>query len=167
MGAPDLIATLLSFHPFLAILCSSPVGYSTTLTDQHGPQEQLTAKFRPGNVEIDKTLSLFFKQFRGQSFIPLSVWEVLTSFIRCVRTSKHTSPNHNKKNLQPDVDRKMHRLPSESPVDGKTHNGDSSSGRTLTKTTHVNRPIKLATTRILFWSIGTPQRSSDKYNEDA
>ena len=29
-----VIATLLSFHPFLAILCSFPVGYSTTRTDQ-------------------------------------------------------------------------------------------------------------------------------------
>ena len=31
----------------------------------------------------------------------------------------------------------------------------------------VNRPIKLAIARILFWSIGTIQRSSNKYNEDA
>ena len=34
-----VIATLLSFHPFLAILCSFPVDYSTARTDQHGPQE--------------------------------------------------------------------------------------------------------------------------------
>ena len=33
-----VVATLLSFHPFLAILCSFPVGYSTARTDQHGPQ---------------------------------------------------------------------------------------------------------------------------------
>ena len=38
-------ATLLSFHPFLTILCSFPVGYSTTRIHQHGPQEQLTLKF--------------------------------------------------------------------------------------------------------------------------
>ena len=44
-----VIATLLSFHPFLAILCCFPVSYSTTRADQHGPQEQSTAKFRPGD----------------------------------------------------------------------------------------------------------------------
>ena len=33
------------FHPFLAILCSFPVGYSTARTDQHGPQEQITRGF--------------------------------------------------------------------------------------------------------------------------
>ena len=60
-----VIATLLSFHPFLANLCSFPVGYSTTRTDQHGPQEQLTAKFRPGVVEIDKIFSFLCKQFWG------------------------------------------------------------------------------------------------------
>ena len=43
-----VIATLLSFHPFLVILCSFPVGYSTA-RNQHGPQEQLTTKFRPGD----------------------------------------------------------------------------------------------------------------------
>ena len=58
-----VIATLLSFHPFLAILCSFPVGYSTTRIDQHGPQEQLTAKFRPGDVEVDIFLSFSCKQF--------------------------------------------------------------------------------------------------------
>ena len=58
-----VIATLLSFHPFLAILCSFPMGYSTTRTDQHGPQEQLTAKFRSGDVEVDKIFSFFCKQF--------------------------------------------------------------------------------------------------------
>ena len=38
-----IIATLLSFHPFLAILCFFPVGYSTARTDQHmhRPQEQV------------------------------------------------------------------------------------------------------------------------------
>ena len=34
-----VIATLLSFHPFMAILCFFPVGYSRARTDQHGPQE--------------------------------------------------------------------------------------------------------------------------------
>ena len=65
-----VIATLLSFHPFLAIfcsvltiLCSFPVGYSTTRTDQHGPQEQLTAKFRPGDEEVGSIFSIFCKQF--------------------------------------------------------------------------------------------------------
>ena len=47
------------YVPFLAILCSFPVGYSTARTDQHGPQEQLTAKFRPGGVEIDNIFSFF------------------------------------------------------------------------------------------------------------
>ena len=45
-----VIATLLSFHPFLVILCFFPVGCART--DQHGPQEQLTAKFRPVDIEI-------------------------------------------------------------------------------------------------------------------
>ena len=58
-----VIATLLSFHPFLAILCSFPVDYSTARTDQHGPQEQLTSKFRRGDVEGDKIFSFFCKQF--------------------------------------------------------------------------------------------------------
>ena len=53
-GVFPIIATLFSFHPFLAILCSFSVGYSTTRTDQHGLQEHLTAKLRPGDVEIDK-----------------------------------------------------------------------------------------------------------------
>ena len=69
-----------------------------------------------------------------------------------VRTNNHTSPNYNKINLQTEVDREMHRLPSESPVDGKTQ--------------HVNSPTKLAIIRILFLSIGTTQRSLNKYNED-
>ena len=34
-----VIASLLSTHLFLAILCSFPVGYSTTRTGQLGPQE--------------------------------------------------------------------------------------------------------------------------------
>ena len=54
-----VIATLLSFHSFLAILCSFPVGNSTTRIDQHGPQEQLKAKFRPGDVEVDNFFSFF------------------------------------------------------------------------------------------------------------
>ena len=58
-----VIATLLSFHPFLAILCFFPVGYSTTRTDQHGPQEQLTTKFRPGDVETNNIFSFSCKQF--------------------------------------------------------------------------------------------------------
>ena len=52
-SSPALLTVkLVSFHPFLAIfvpflaiLCSFPVGYSTTRIYQHGPQEQLTAKF--------------------------------------------------------------------------------------------------------------------------
>ena len=60
-----VIATLLSFHPFLAILCSFPMGYSTTRTDQHGLQEQIAAKFRPGDVKIDNILSFFCQQFWG------------------------------------------------------------------------------------------------------
>ena len=51
-----VIATLLSFHPFLAILCSFPVGYSTTRTDQHGP------KFRPGDVRLTKIYIYLCKQ---------------------------------------------------------------------------------------------------------
>ena len=58
-----VIATLLSFHPFLAIFCSFPVGYSPTRTDQPRPQEQLTAKFRPGDVEVGKIFAFFCKQF--------------------------------------------------------------------------------------------------------
>ena len=54
-----VIATLLSFHAFSAIVCSFPVGYSINRTDQHGPQEQLTAKVRPGDVEIDIIFSFF------------------------------------------------------------------------------------------------------------
>ena len=50
------------YVPFLAILCFFPVGYSSALTDQHGPQEQLTAKFRPVDME---NLSFFCKQFWG------------------------------------------------------------------------------------------------------
>ena len=49
--------------PVLVILCSFPVGYSTTRIDQHGPQEQLTAKFRPGDVEIDKIFSFSVNNF--------------------------------------------------------------------------------------------------------
>ena len=104
-GAPDYTSTLFSFHAFLAILCSFPVGYSTTRTDQYEPQEQPTAKFRPGDFEIDKIFS-FFKSNFGANHLShsLSVWEMLRSIIRCVRTNNHTSPNHNKKDLQTDAD---------------------------------------------------------------
>ena len=77
-----VIATLLSFHPFLAILCSFPVGYSITRTDQDGPQEQLTAKFRPGDVKIDIIFSFFCTKFWAQTVIPLSVYS--RSFIKYV-----------------------------------------------------------------------------------
>ena len=42
----------------------------TTRTDQHGPREQLTAKFCPGDVEIDNIFSLFCKHF---GLIPLPI----------------------------------------------------------------------------------------------
>ena len=45
-GTPgNSYGTLLSFHPFLAILCFFPVGYSTARTDQHGPQELFCLPF--------------------------------------------------------------------------------------------------------------------------
>ena len=62
------------------ILCSFPVGYSTTRTDQHGQQEQFYSK-------IDKMLSFFCKQFWGQPVKRLSVWEILRSFVTPARTT--------------------------------------------------------------------------------
>ena len=46
-----VIATLLSFHPFLAILCSFPVGYSSARTDQHGPQEDFSLNNKQQNFD--------------------------------------------------------------------------------------------------------------------
>ena len=74
---------------------------------QHGPQEQLTGKSRPCDVEIGIFFPFFFKQFWSKSFSPLSVWGRLRRF-RCVQTNNHTSPNHEKeeeKNLHSDDDR--------------------------------------------------------------
>ena len=77
----QLTATLPSFHPFLAILCSI-FGYFTflsggllvTRTDQHGPQKQLTGKIRPCDVKIDKNMyqvSFFFvNNFGANHFSP-------------------------------------------------------------------------------------------------
>ena len=76
------------------------------------------AKVCPGDVEIDNFLSFFFKHFWGQLFILLSVWGMLRSFIRCVRSNNDTSPNYNKTNLQTYVDGEMHRLPPELTIDG-------------------------------------------------
>ena len=56
------------YVPFLANLCSFPVGYSTTRTNQHGPQEQLTPKVWSGEVEI---LSFSVNNFGGNQYVCL------------------------------------------------------------------------------------------------
>ena len=56
------IAPLLSFHTFLAILCSFPVGYSNT---PHGPQGQLTGKFRRCDCGDWQKLLLFLATLLG------------------------------------------------------------------------------------------------------
>ena len=64
---PVIIATLLSFHPFLAILCLLSGGL---LDCSNGSTwatriffSKLTAAFRPGDVEIDNIFPLFFNNF--------------------------------------------------------------------------------------------------------
>ena len=59
--------------------------YSTARTDQHGPQEQLTAKFRPGDVEIDNISSFFCNIFGANPPVCLGDTQKLD----------YTSPNHN------------------------------------------------------------------------
>ena len=75
-GAPDLkllCSASTRFWPcdvpLLAILYFFPVGYSTTRTDQHGPQKQLTAKFRPG-VEIDNFCNFSCNNFEVNHLSP-------------------------------------------------------------------------------------------------
>ena len=61
-GTPGNIATLFSFHPFLAILWSFPVGYSTTRTDQHGPQDLNVLTFFPpdwGMLRRSRCIQIF------------------------------------------------------------------------------------------------------------
>ena len=59
--------------------------YSTPRTDQHGPQEQLRAKFRPGDVEIDNVSSFFCNNFGANPPVYLGDTQKLY----------YTSPNHN------------------------------------------------------------------------
>ena len=72
-----VIATLPSFHPFLAIYV--PFRWSTRLLEQidMGPTRTISSKFRPDDVEIDKIFSFFCKQLWDYPVIPLSVWEIL------------------------------------------------------------------------------------------
>ena len=60
-------------------------GYSTTRRDQHGPQEQLTAEFRPGDVEIDNIFSFFCNTFGANP--PVCLGETQKLY--------YTSLNHN------------------------------------------------------------------------
>ena len=77
----------------------------TARTDQHGTREQLTAKFRPGDVEIDNIFSFFCNNFGAN--LPVCLGDTQKLY--------YTSPNHN---LQAKLSTEMYRLPSKSPVDG-------------------------------------------------
>ena len=79
------------FVPFLAILCAFPVGYSTTRTDQHGPQEQLTARFGRGGVEVDNIFSFFCKHFGSNQLYPCLSGGYSRSFITPARITRRTS----------------------------------------------------------------------------
>ena len=84
-----VIATLLSFHPFLAILCSVfghfcsfPVGYSTTRTDQHGPQEQLTANFAQVTWSLTKFSHFSVNNFGSNQLYPCLFGGYSKSFLK-------------------------------------------------------------------------------------
>ena len=70
--------------------------------------KQLTAKFCPGDVEVDNFFSFFCKQFWGNQLYPCLSGGYSRSFITPARTTKRTSTE--------DREQEMHRLPSQSPV---------------------------------------------------
>ena len=92
--------------------------YSTARTDQHGPQEQFFLKqLLTQQQNFDQVMTWRLTTFSHyfsvtiSGLIPLSVWGILRSFITPARTTTYKY----------DVDREMRRLPSKSPVDGRTH----------------------------------------------
>ena len=84
------------------------MGYSTTRTDQHGPQEQLTAKFRPGDVEIDKKKHFSVTILEVTSYTPVCLEDTLEALLH--------QPEPQQEPSQWAVDREMYTLPSKSPV---------------------------------------------------